>query len=210
MNYYYDVLLNFQDNYYMFYEWDEQDNLEFAKKIPLFHVDSLMVSDAISKIFEVDTEFLKQIENKTKLKQNKVLKYACIISDGKNSIALEFNDSGKIINKSSLTIEDELNINEFIYTINKSKITYKDIRVCKKTKEIRQELKIKKILKLEINNIYNNKNYSKLKYLYLEWFEEILNNVDEMYNNMLNKINNKLTDKEYHIYELIKLSYNNV
>jgi len=181
MNYYYDVLLNFQDEYYMFYEWDEQDSIEFIKKIPLFHVDTLMISDAISKIFEINMELLKQIENKTKLKQNKFLKYACIISDGKNSLALEFNEQGKIINKSSLTTEDELNINEFIYSISKSDINYNIIESCKKTKETRQELRVKKILKLEINDIYNKKNYSKLKYLYLEWFDEILNNIDDMY-----------------------------
>ena len=40
MNYYYDILLNFQENYYMFYEWDKEDNIEFVKKIPLFHIDS--------------------------------------------------------------------------------------------------------------------------------------------------------------------------
>ena len=210
MNYYYDVLLNFQENYYMFYEWDESDIIEFSKKIPLFHVDTLVISDAMTKILEVDIDFLKQIENKTKLKQNKFLKYACIISDGKNIVALEFDESGKVINKSSLIIEDELNINEFIYSISKSNINYKIIENCKKEKETRQELKIKKILKLEINDIYNKKNYSKLKYLYLEWFDEILNNIDDMYTNMINKINNKLTDREYHIYELIKMSYNNV
>ena len=36
------------------------------------------------------------------------------ISDGKNNLALEFQSDGKVINKSSLLLEDELNINEFI------------------------------------------------------------------------------------------------
>lgn len=210
MNYYYDVLLNFQEIYYMFYEWDEQDNIEFCKKIPLFHVDTMLICDAIKNILEINQEFLNQIENKTKLKQSKCLEYACIFSDGKNSIALEFNKDGQIINKSSLEPEDELNINEFIYSINKSNINYKNIYECQKNQEIRQELKIKKILKLEINNIYSQKNFSKLKYLYLEWFNKISDNNDIMYKNMLEKINNKLTEKEYYIYELIKLSYNNV
>ena len=210
MNYYYDVLLNYQDKYFMFYEWDELDVIEFVKKIPLFHVDSKVVVDMISKIFKVEDSFLKQIENKTKLKQNKYLKYNCIVSDGKNSLALEFNEDGVVINKSSLMVEDELNINEFIYSIKESKINYEIIKNDIFTKEIRQEIKIKKILKLEINNMYEKKEYSKLKFIYLEWFNEILDNIDTMYNNMLNSIKNKLTEKEYHIYELIKLSYNNV
>lgn len=210
MNYYYDVLLNFQDIYYMFYEWDELDNIEFIKKIPLVHTDSKVVSDMISKKLKITIDFLKQIENKTKLKQNKYLKYACIFSDGKNSIAVEFNDDGNIISKSSLSIEDELNINEFIYSINKMSIEYEKLEDDIFNNEIRQETKIKKILKLEINDMYKNKNYSKLKYIYLEWFNELIDNIDLMYKNMLNKLNKELTDKEYYIYELLKISYNNV
>lgn len=210
MNYYYDLLLNFQDEYYMFYEWDEGDNIEFIKKIPLFHVDTKMISDTILNIIEVDKNLLEQIYEKTRLKQNKTLDYACVISDGKNNIALKFNKQGIIISKSSLLSEDELNINEFIYTITKSKINYQIISRCKLQKETRQELKIKEYLDVEIKKIYNKKNYSKLKYLYLEWFDKILDNNEEMYQNMLNKINDKLTFKEYHIYELIKMSYNNV
>lgn len=210
MNYYYDVLLNFQDEYYMFYEWDEEDNIEFIKKIPLIHVDTQIISDAMVKVIEVNKEFLESILNKTKLKQNKSLEYACILSDGKNSVALEFNKQGLVINKSSINIEDELNINEFIYSISKIKVDYNCVAECKVFKETRQELKIKKILNSEIKDVYQNKNFSKLKYLYLEWFDKILDNNEEMYHNMLNKINDKLTDKEYHIYEIIRLSYNNV
>ena len=58
--------------------------------------------------------------------------------------------------------------------------------------------------------MYKNKNYSKLKYIYLEWFNKLIDNIDEMYNNMLKSLENSLTEKEYNIYELIKLSYNNV
>ena len=48
MNYYYDVLLNFQEKYCMFYEWDEQDEIEFLKKIPLYHIDSKTYVDLFS------------------------------------------------------------------------------------------------------------------------------------------------------------------
>ena len=210
MNYYYDVLLNFQDNFYMFYEWDETDNIEYIKKIPLYNVDSNTFNNFLENEIIINDNFLSEIENKTKLKQNKFIKYAAVFSDGKNSVALEFNSDGKVINKSSVLLEDELNIIEFIFNVNKSKIDYQVVGSLKKEKESRQSLLIKKIIKLEINNMYNSKNVSKLKYIYLEWFNEILNNIDEMYNNMLHKINEELTDREYHIYEIIKLSYNNV
>ncbi len=210
MDYYYDILLNFQDSYCMFYEWDESDNLEFIKKIPLIHVDQKTFINFYSKVVKVTKEFLTTIENKTKLKQNKYLKYTALFSDGKNSLALEFNDDGLEINKSSLILDDELNINEFIYNINIKKIEYEIIDKEKCLLETRQEIKVKKVLKAEIIKIYENKEYSKLKYLYLEWFNELLEDINLMKDNMLNKLNSHLTDKEYSIYELIKLSYNNV
>lgn len=210
MNYYYDVLLNFHEDYYMFYEWDEFDNIDFVKKIPLFHIDSKELNQMISKIFKVELNFLNQIDNKTKLKNNKYLKYACIVSDGKNSLGLEFNKDGMIINKSSLIIDDELNINEFIYSINKAKINYIIIKNQNIFKEVRQITKIKNILSKEVESMYKNKNHSKLKYIYLEWFELILEDIDLMYKNMLEKIDGEFGDKEYYIYELIKKSYNNV
>ena len=210
MNYYYDLLLNFQEKFCMFYEWDEHDEIEYIKKVPLYHVTSKAYLDFLNKKITTNKDFLKSIENKTKLKQNKYLKYSCIVSDGKNSIALEFNDNGKVINKSSLMLEDELNINEFMYTINLSKIDYEILGEEIIEKETRQELNIKRLLKIEIDTMYNKKEFSKLKYIYLEWFNELLDNVENMYCNMINKINDKLTEKEYKIYELIKLSYNNV
>ncbi len=210
MNYYYDIYLNFQEEYFMFYEWDEKDNLEYIKKIPLYHLETSKIIGMLTKVFKVNNDFLKQIENKTKLKQNKYLNYACLVSDGKNNLALEFQSDGKVINKSSLLLEDELNINEFIYGISVSNIDYEIIKDERIKKESRQEEKIKKVLKLEIEKMYNNKEYSKLKYIYLEWFKEVLDSIDKMYNNMLDKLNSSLTEVEYHIYELIKLSYNNV
>ena len=210
MEYYYDVLLNFQENYCMFYEWDKEDTIEFVKKIPLFHVDGETLINMINKKIVVKKDFLKKIENKTKLKQNKYLEYTAIFGDGKNSICLEFDKDGNVINKSSLILDDELNINEFMYNINQIKIDYEIKGKEIFRKDTRQDLKIKKILRLEINDMYENKEFSKLKFIYLEWFNELINDLEKMRDNMLNKLNKELTEKEYEIYELIKLSYNNV
>ena len=69
MDYYYDVLLNFQERYCMFYEWDENDALDYVKKIPLLHVSAKAFEDLRQKKIKVEKEFLSAIENKTKLKQ---------------------------------------------------------------------------------------------------------------------------------------------
>ena len=207
MNYYYDILLNFQDQYYMFYEWDNNDNIEFIKKIPLFHIKEKDYMNIYTNNIKISKDFLNKIENKTKIK-NGTLRYTAIFSDGKNSLGLEFNDDGLVINKSSILLDDEININEFMYNIDITNIDYEIIKKDSVFKETRQELNIKKIITLEINSMYSKKEYSKLKYIYLEWFNKIDDNYSKMYQTMLNKLNNSLTEKEYHIYELIKITYN--
>jgi len=210
MNYYYDVYLNYQDVYYMFYEWDELDNVEFVKKIPLFHVNSKTIIDFLTKKVKVTEEFLEKIENKTKTKNNTYLRYCCIISDGKNSLALEFDEFGISTYKSSLILDDEISINEFIYNVKEGIIDYLALESESIKSETRLDERVKKVLRLEIDNMYKSQNYSKLKYIYLEWFGIYLDNFKKMYENMIERIEGKLTEKEYLIYDLIKLSYNNV
>ena len=194
----------------MFYEWDQEDVMDVIKKIPLFHVDSKVLKDLLTKIVVVNKSFLQSIENKTKLKNNEFLQYTCVFSDAKNSLAVEFDQDGKIINRSSLILDDELNINEFMYNISLMKLEYTTIGKEKVLKETRQEVKIKKLIYTEIVDVYQKKEFSKLKYIYLEWFKVLEENVELMYQKMLKKLEGNLTEVEYHIYELIKLSYNNV
>ncbi len=207
MNYYYDILLNFQDNLYMFYEWEEEDVYDYIKKIPLFHIQKKDFQDIWSNKIKVEESFLNMIENKTKTKRGDYLKYVAIFSDGSNNIALEFNNEGISTNKSSLLLDDELNINEFVYNVELTKVNYKILSQEEILRETKQDIKIKKILKTEIKTMFNNKDKSKFKYIYLEWFNELNDNYEEMFLRMLDKINNRLTNKEYEIYELIKMTY---
>ena len=64
MNYYYDVLLNFLDMNVQFYEWDNMDNLEYYKRIPLVGVDSKTLSDFINNNVLVSKEFLNAIKSR--------------------------------------------------------------------------------------------------------------------------------------------------
>ena len=97
-----------------------------------------------------------------------------------------------------------------MYNISLMKLEYTTIGKEKILKETRQEVKIKKLIYTEIVDVYQKKEFSKLKYIYLEWFKVLEENVELMYQKMLKKLEGNLTEVEYHIYELIKLSYNNV
>ena len=96
MNYYYDIILNFLDSNYLFYDWLEQDTLEYIKKIPLYQVTSKKFKEIYAYEGKISLEFLEEIKDKT-ISKNKKLKYACLIADKNNALALEFNDEGLVI-----------------------------------------------------------------------------------------------------------------
>lgn len=209
MNYYYDVVLNFLENSYLFYEWDELDNIEYIKKIPLFQVDSQTFHDFFEFKVKVDSEFLEEIENKT-IKKNGKLKYACLLADKNNAYAYEFDESGFVITRSSLVLNDELSLIDYIYTVQTREIKYEKFEKLKSNKETRISSKIKKFINLEIEKLYQEKNEDKLKFLYLEWFNKKENNIDKIYKEMVNKLKKEISEEEISIYNIIKLSYNNV
>ena len=142
MNYYYDVVVNFQEKNYRFYEWNENDEIEIIKKIPIFYVNAKTIKDIINNQIEVNSSFLEQIKNKTKIKEKK-LEYVALFITKNASIVLEFNKVGLAITRSYLQVEDECNILEILYTLPLYKLEYK---IKNKIATI-NELKIKQELK---------------------------------------------------------------
>ena len=39
MNYIYDIVLNFNENAYNFYDWYKEDNIELYIKVPVFKIE---------------------------------------------------------------------------------------------------------------------------------------------------------------------------
>lgn len=209
MNYYYDIVVNFQDTNYMFYDWNEKDNIEFIKKIPIFQVTTNTLKDFISYNIILNEEILNTIKDKTKLKKS-VLKYCSLFVSKNGAIVLEFDDKGLSISRSFLQIEDEINVLESLYTLPFTKFNYKIKNKINVNNMLRIEEDIKRFIEIEINSLYKRKNYTKLNYLYNEWFKKDNKNPKEMKEEMHKKLKNGITEKEINIYNLIKLSYNNV
>ena len=70
-------------------------------------------------------------------------------------------------------------------------------------------MNIKELIKNEINSLIANKEYKKLEYLYYEWFNKKLSNLEEL--KAIDKVlNEDIGINEKKIYDLIKLSYSNV
>lgn len=213
MNYYYDVILNWCENgAYSFYEWNETDYLELIKKIPIFKVKHKIFMDIMLNNISVDENFLELIKDKTLVsgREIKKLLYVCMFTDGKNVIALEFNQEGLSINRSNLTLDDELNVLEAAYILKEYSLEYINVSKIDKREVLRQEDEATKLIYLEINNLYKNKDYAKLKYLYYEYKKEKIDDIDIIYNNIISDLKDNFSKNILKLYYIIKLSYHNV
>ena len=210
MNFYYEIKLNFNDEeLYEFFEWSHSDMLEHIKKIPLVRVRTKVFQDIISHQFKISLEFLNQIKGRVSTKNGKI-NCACLFCDTKNCVAIEFDDEGNSIARSSLLLEDENNICEIAYSLKCREIEINKKEKIRLSSECRQEKQIKKIITKEIIELYKKENIPKLKYLYYEWFNKKEDNKEVIIKEMFKDINKNLNKVHYEIYKIIKLSYSNI
>lgn len=203
MIYIYDILLNFKDELYDFYDWNKNDNIIHIRKIPLIKIKGKDLVNIKNNNVKFDEETLNQIKDKTEIftpKISKKIEYMTLLSDGNYVIGLQI--EGKKIKKSSLLIDEELDILEDVNNLDFMNINYKIIN-----KGINNELKTRKqretekFIKKGINKIKNDE--EKLKYLYYECFDKKEENKEKILHKMLNNINNLDVNKK--IYNFLKL-----
>lgn len=205
MNYYYDLYLNFQENNTFFYDWEKDDNIEYYKKLPLFQVSTEVFEDILNNQIMVEKNFLDLIKTKTKSNN---YEYIALFGDKNSVIALEFDENGLNIDRSFLNLDDELNIIEIMYTVPTQKLIYREIKKIAYNESLRAEDRIKHVIKTEIESLNNKKEYFKLEYLFVEWFNTFPQNKEIMIEIMKEKLNHTIGEKEINILNLIKLSYN--
>lgn len=173
MNHIYDILLNFQANLYDFYEWNIMDDIDHIKKIPIFKISNKCLNEVRKNQVIFSNEFLDCIQNKTEYFSDhgvKKIKYACLISDGKEILGLKIDNK---IEYSRLLIDEEMDVLEIISRFNETNIPYK---VDTPNNEIplitRKQLESQKFLETQLHLLYQDDNVEKLKYIYYECFNE--------------------------------------
>ncbi len=212
MKYIYDILLNWtDDNIYEFFEWQNGDELEHIKKIPIMRINSKDFNNIYNSIIEIDNNLLEQLKDRTELyinKRDNQINYAVIFTDGLRALAIEFNSKGKSICKSSLLLDEENEVIDITNKLEEIKINYKIINQNKDLSFLtRYERKIKRYLINEFNKIYKEKNINKLKYLYYEWFNNTGNDFNLMFNQLKQILDIEWNEQHINLYNLIKLSY---
>lgn len=212
MNYYYDLVLNFDlDHLWHFYEWEKSDFLTYVKKIPLFRIDFETMKDFLLYQVKLDSSFVSEIAHKTIVKnQDESLEYAFLISDAKNSLAVLLNEEGKVIALSSVLISDDNNINEFMYTLKERTLSYECLEKRNLTHELRQKEKLSQMIQIELSTIKKEQNLNKLKYLYYEWFGQDENDFTTMYQEMQSSLQSIDYETLEKISYFIRLSYHQV
>lgn len=202
MNYIYDIVLNFNRYYYNFFEWNKKDTIINIKKIPLFKV-----SDRIFNILKyhnanIDNSFINMIKDNTLAYSKSKLDYAFLVSSGKEAIGVLLNETGNVIKRSSLLLDEE---EEVLDESHDLEIT--DIKINKYSKNkilnINRYQKEKKEYLLKYINKENN--LINLKYIYYDYYEKEEDSIDIIKNNLINEINNNWNNKLDKLYNTIKM-----
>lgn len=209
MKYIYDILLNFNEKFYEFYEWDDNDTFDYIKKISLFKVNKDTLNDIKNNKIMITSEVVKSLLNTCEVYTNKSVKYveyACLFASNSSIIAVEFNYKGISIMKSDLLIDEGLDVIEVCKKIKPINLEYKIITQDKKELITRYESNMLSFMKREVNIMYNNSNVEKLKYIYYECFSKYETNINLIYEE-LTKYINTFPDK---LYNLLMLPYDSL
>ena len=205
MKYIYDILLNFtNDYYYDFYDWDSKDNIINIKKVPLIRVDRKIIEDFIFYKIRVDRLFIKTIDKKSIfLRKDKLNNYCpVILSNGEKSIGISFDDKGFIKYKSCMLLDEEEQTNRMVLNQKKIKIKYKKYNK-NYINTIRCDTNKKAIILKKIKQEYNSKEYSKLRYIYYEIYDDNNKDINYIYNRLIKEVDDNLNTYIFLFNELI-------
>ena len=199
MNYIYDIILNFNEQIYDFYEWNKSDNLTHIRKIPLIRVNSKDLYNIENNYIKFNEDLFNKIKSRTEVFAGRTVKTidACIFSDGTSVIAVKVKNNKYYFSK--LIIEEEMEGIEVATRMKEMNIEYEIIKKRFNDLKTRKELEIEDYVKRELNKLEKNNEEEKLKYLFFECFGKKDYDIKKLY-----KDSNK-------IYEILKLiQINNV
>lgn len=172
MNYVYDILSNFNQELYDFYDWDKNDNFTHLRKVPSFRVSKEVLVDLMFKKVKIKGNLLKLIKDKTQVFTKEgvdVIEYCFIVSDSVNALGVILDEDGVVYKRSKFLVSEELEINKCLktskiynveYNLLSSKTHYSNMT--------RNEEKVTNLILSELELIMDSTD--KIDYLYYEWF----------------------------------------
>ena len=209
MNYIYDVILNFQKEYYDFFEWNQNDNIYHMRKLPILKITKKELDEIKNNIVKFDNNTLNIINSKSeRFKKNAIskLKYIFIVGNDYECLAIKLNKNGIITHKSSLLPNEKNDVIDILKLQKEINIGYTIIkRQSINNFKTRFEIENEKFILDELDKIYKQNNFQKINYLCLECFNNSESNIDKAYLKLkqeIKKTNNNFT-KLYNIFKMI-------
>lgn len=198
MNYIYDIVLNFQDNYYNFFEWQKEDKIRNIPKISLYRVSDKDILNLKNNKVKVSQNFIETIKNDNK----KSKKNICVVSNGKIALGLLFSDDGTILKRSSLIFEEEEEVIDSIRGMEKTNIEYIENIPIKYQNKLRIEKEKKELL---IEYIEKTTDILTLKYLYYEYYEKETEDLAKIKECLLKELSKEWNIKQNNLYNVVNL-----
>ena len=209
MNYIYDILVNFNEFPYDFYDWNIDDPIEHVRKIPLLKVESKVLLELKNYEFVIPELWMEKIKNKAEVFQRNGVEhipYAALFTDGMEVLAVEFNHQGKSIGKSRLLVEEESEVLEVADRILASSISYERLKPqTYDTLKTRKEVSIASFIEDELENL-KRYHVEKLRYLHYECFNTKEENPDKIIKHIKKKLTEAWNTTYPQVYEFLKLT----
>ncbi len=202
MNYIYDIVLNFNDDYYDFFEWKKNDGVINIRKIPLFKVSKEDYLNLRDNDIKIKNDFINKLENITLTYSRIRYDYACLVSNGKQAMGLLFNKDGLLIKRSGLLLDEEEEVIEETGKLDIINIEYIINNKIKNDTILRVDKEKKEYIKIFIENNDDDKIF---KYIYYDYYEQESNDVELIKKTLLMEINKEWDNNKNRLYELILL-----
>lgn len=203
MIYIYDIVLNFNKDYFEFFQWKKGDKIINVKKIPAFRISDKDMMNLKYNSIRVSQDFIDKICDLTMFyNRNNNYKYLCLVSNGNESIGLLFDKNGYLLKRSSLVFDEENEVNDEIASSEVINIDYiqnnvKDIVYLSRIDKERKDYLFNYINKLDEDN-----DCDIFRYIYYDYFEEEEEDLNKIKNLILDLIKNNNCDK---LFELVKV-----
>lgn len=202
MNYIYDIILNFNEEFYDFYEWKNNDNVINVRKIPVLKVDENTYVSLRNNKVQVSMETIDSLKKNFSLYNEKIEgNIICLVTNGMSAFGVMFNNNGYLIKRSSMLFDEEEEVIDESENIKEVKIEFIKNEKQKSDNISRIVKEKQKFIKDYISSLDDELT---LKYIYYDYFEkeENKNNIKEI---LLSEINSKWNSKLSKLYDLTKL-----
>ncbi len=209
MAYIYDILLNFNEDLIEFFEWEDTDSIKYIKKVTLFKVDTKVIEDILYKKVIFSSDFSSKVP-KYEMNGMKDAGSICLFTDGLIAIGVLIKESMPIL-FSRLLIDEEREVLEIAESLEYTNVKYVQNGEINKEKDslTRKEKDMRKRLNEEIDDLFLNKNYDKLLYLYYEFTNKESSNFEYAYKYLKESLKN-FEKRHKHLFEILLLSNANL